>query len=124
MRNYITLDGILLVVQGEDDLCDMSKILDRGICREEIVPDEEHEFQEGSKLDCPDMACAIGVFAGPKAAVEPQLDQVGDIPGFGVRGVGCRGHDGVDDTQGCGLFPLDWGIFNPLIFEFLVKVLV
>ena len=43
-RDDLTSDGVLLVVQGEDDMGDMLELLDRGICKEEIVPDEEHEF--------------------------------------------------------------------------------
>ena len=33
VRYGLTFDGILLVVQGEDDLCDRLKLLDRGVCR-------------------------------------------------------------------------------------------
>ena len=39
-----------------------------------MVPDKENEFQEGPELDCPAMACALGVFTVPKAEVEPHLD--------------------------------------------------
>ena len=49
----------------------MLELLDRGVCGEEKVPDEEHEFQEGSEMDCPTMACALGVFTGTKSEVEP-----------------------------------------------------
>ena len=31
------------------------------------------------------------------------------MPGFGVGVGGFRGHDGVDDAQGGGIFLLDWG---------------
>ena len=75
-------------------------------------------------MDCPVMAYAFGVFAIPKAEVEPQLYQVRNIPGFGVRGGGCRVHDEVYNAQGGGLFPLDWGILDPVIFEFSGEVLV
>ena len=61
------MDGILLVVQGEENLCDMLKVLDWGVSREEMSPDEEHEFQEGAELECPVTACALGAFTGPKA---------------------------------------------------------
>ena len=84
MRDGITLDSVLLVVQGEDDLGDVLKLLNQGVCEEEIVPDEEHKLQEGPELDCPLMACALGVFTGPNSEIEPQLDQVGDMPGFWV----------------------------------------
>ena len=83
----------------------MLKLLDRGVCGEEIVPDEEYKFQEGPELDCPVMACALGVFTLPKAEVEPLLDQVGDVPGFGVRGGCCRGHSIMDDARGGWSFP-------------------
>ena len=79
-----------------------------GVCGGEIVPDEEHKFQERPEPGCPAMACALGVFAGPKVEVEPQLDQVGDMPGVWIGGGGCRIHDGVDNFQGGGLFMLDW----------------
>ena len=65
------------------------------------------------------MACALGVFTRPKAEVEPQLDQVNNMPDLGVRRGGCRGHDGVDGAQGGGIFPLEWGIFNSVSFELL-----
>ena len=98
MRGCLTSDGIILDVQGEDDLCDMLKLIDWGVCGEDIVPDEEYEFQEGLELDCPAMACALGVFAGPKAEVEPQLDQVENMLGFWFGGGGCCSHNGVDNA--------------------------
>ena len=70
------------------------------------------------------MACALGVFTGPKVKVEPQFYQVGNMLVFGVGGGGCRGHNGVDDAQGCVPFLLDWEIFDPVSFEFPVKALV
>ena len=117
MRGGLTSDGIILVVQDEDVMCDMLKLIAWGVCREEIVPNEETKSQEGLELECPAIACALGVFSGPKAEVEPQLDQVGDMPGFGVKGGGCRGHDGVEDAQGSGILPLDWGIFDLISLE-------
>ena len=116
MRDGLTFDGILLAVQGEDDLYGMLKFLYRGVCGEEIAPDEEQKFQEGMELECFTMACALGVFTVPKTEVEPQLDQVGDMTGFGVGRGGCRCHDGVDDAQGSGILPLNWGIFDPISF--------
>ena len=44
----LTSDGILMVVQGEDDLCGVLEVLYWDVDREEMVPDEEHEFQEGA----------------------------------------------------------------------------
>ena len=31
VRDSLTLGGILLVLQGEDDLCDVLEVLDRGV---------------------------------------------------------------------------------------------
>ena len=62
------------------------------------------------------MDCALSVFTGTKAEVEPQLDQVNNMPGFGVRGGGSCDHDGLDDAHGGCLFPVDWGIFDPISF--------
>ena len=124
MRDVLTSDVILLVVQGEDNMCDMLEILDWGVGGEEIVRDKEHQFQEGPEQECPVMACALGVFVGLKAEVEPQLDQVGNMPVFGVGGGGCRRHNGVDDAQVGGILPLDWEIFDPIKCALLVKVLV
>ena len=42
MRDGLTSVGILLVVQVEDDLCGMLKVLGRGVAKEEVVPNEEH----------------------------------------------------------------------------------
>ena len=56
-----------MVVQGEDDLCGMLKVLDWGVSGDEMVPDEEQELQEGTKLDCPVVACALGIFTVPEA---------------------------------------------------------
>ena len=41
MRDGLTLDVILLVVQGEDYLCGMLKVIDRSVDGDEMVPDEE-----------------------------------------------------------------------------------
>ena len=35
----LPLDGVLIVVQGEDNLGDMLELLDQDFCEEEIVPD-------------------------------------------------------------------------------------
>ena len=37
-----------MVVQGEDDLCGVLEVLYWDVDGEEMVPDEEHEFQEGT----------------------------------------------------------------------------
>ena len=89
-----------------------------------MVPDEEQKVHLGPELDFSVMACALDIFTGLKAEVEPQLDQVGNMPGFGVGGGGCRRHNGVDDAQVGGILPLDWEIFDPIKCALLVKVLV
>ena len=86
VRDSLNSDGVLLVVQGEENMGDVLELLSWGFYREDIFPDEEHGFQEGLELDCPAMACALGVFAGPKAEVEPQLDQVENMLGFWFGG--------------------------------------
>ena len=55
-------------------MCGVLEVLDQGVGGEVMVPDEEHEFQEGSELGCPAVARALGVFTGPEAEVESQLD--------------------------------------------------
>ena len=85
-RDGLTSDDVLLVVQGEDDLGDMLKPLDRGVRGEEGVSDKEDEFLEWTELDCPAMAGAIGVITRSEAEVESQDDQVGGVSGILVRG--------------------------------------
>ena len=60
---------------------------------------------------------ALGVFAGPEAEVEAQLDQVRNVPGFGVKGGGSHGHNRLDNTQGSGFSPLECRILDPISFE-------
>ena len=115
MRDGLASDGILLV-QGEDNLCGMLNVLDQGVGGDEVVPDEEHKFQEGPELDCPEVACALGISAGPEAEVEGQLYQVGYLPGLLVEGGGSRSHNELDDAQGGWIFTLGWGIFYPISF--------
>ena len=91
---------------------------------EEVVPDKDQKFQERTEPNCPAMAYALGVFTGTKAEVEPQLDQVKNMPEFWVGGGVYRGHYGVDNAQGGGRFLLNWGIFDPASFELSGKELV
>ena len=63
MRDGLNLDGILMVVQGEDDLFGVLEVLDRGVGGEEMVPNKEQKPQDGTKLDCPAVACTLGVLA-------------------------------------------------------------
>ena len=120
----LTADGILLIVYGDDHLCGMAEMLGRGIPGEDKVPDEEHEVCEGPELDCLAVAGAICVFAGPKAEVEANCGQVGDVVGSGVRGSGYRDNDGVNDSQRGGLLSSYGGILEPVDIELLCGALV
>ena len=117
MRDVLTSDGVFLVVQGKNNLSHLVEVLDWGVHGENTVPDEEHKVQEGPELDCPAVACALGVFAGPEAEVEAQLDKVGNVVGLGDVSVGSYGHNGVNDSQGDRFFQLGWGILDPVGFE-------
>ena len=86
VRDGLTSNGILLVVQGEDDLCDVIKPPGWGIGGDAGVPDEKDELLEGTELHYPAMAGALGVLTGPQAEVESQDDQVGGVSGLLVRG--------------------------------------
>ena len=61
MRYGLTSDGIILVVQGEDDLGDVLKPPDWGIGGGKGVPDEEEKVHEGTELHCPATAGALVV---------------------------------------------------------------
>ena len=124
VRDGLTSDGIVPVVQGENDLCSLLTVPNQGVGWEELVPDEEHEFQEGLKLDYPAVAFALGVFSGPEAKVEAQLDQVGNVAGIWVRFRGSCNHDGLDNAKGGGFSLIDWEIFNPVSFDFSDQALV
>ena len=62
-----TADGIILIVEGEDNLSGPAEMLGRSVPGEEEVPDEEHDIHEGPELDRPAVAGALRVFAGPEA---------------------------------------------------------
>ena len=78
----------------------MLEIFDGGTIWEESIPNEEDEVQEGLELDCLVVIGALGVFVQPEVDVESQLDQVGDMSGFGVGGGGHCGQNGVDNDEG------------------------
>ena len=124
VRDSVTSDAIFLVVQGENNTSLLVEVLDQGTHGEENVPGEEQKFQEGTKLDCPAVICALGVFSGPDAEVEFQLDQFSDVVGLGVGGVVSCGHDGVNDSQGDSFSLLDWGILDHVGFEMPGEALV
>ena len=50
---------------------------------------------------------------GPKAEVEANGHQVGDVVGPGVRGGSCLGDDGVHDSKRGGLYSSDRGSSRP-----------
>ena len=91
---------------------------------EDTDPNEEHEVQEGPEMDCLSVAYALGVFEGPEVEVEAQFDQVSNVVGLMIRGGGCHGYNGVNDSQGDGLFLIDWWILNPVGFELTGEALV
>ena len=70
------------------------------------------------------MACALGVLIGPEAEAEDQLDQVGDVVVLGVVGGCCLDHNGVNDSQGGGFLPPDWGVLDPVGLELPDEALV
>ena len=124
MRDSLTSYGILLVVQGEDDLGGMLKVIDRGVSRDDMVPNKEHKFQEGPGLNFTVVARALDVFAGPEAEVESKLYQVGTVPGLWVGGGGSCVHDGLDGALGGAFSLLECGILNPISFELVGYSLV
>ena len=63
VRDCLTSDGILLVVQGEDDLSNVIEPPDWDIMGEEGDPGEEEEVHKGTELHCPAMAGALEVLA-------------------------------------------------------------
>ena len=67
------MDGILLIVKGDDNLGGLAKILSRNVPGEEKVPDKEHEVHEGPELDRLAVAGALRVFAGPEAEIEANV---------------------------------------------------
>ena len=52
-RDVLTLDGFLMIFQGEDNLIGVLEVLNWGVNWEEPVPDKENEFQERPELDFP-----------------------------------------------------------------------
>ena len=95
MRDGLTSDGVLLVVQGEENLCDVMGPLDRIVRGEKGIIGKEDEFHEWAELDCPAMAGSLGVLIRMQAEVESQDNQVGGVLGLLVRGCVVSGHYGV-----------------------------
>ena len=84
VRDCLTADGILLIVEGDDNFCGMAEMLSGNVPGEEKVPNKEHKVHEGPGLDCPAVAGALRVFTGLEAEVEANYGQVGDVVGSGV----------------------------------------
>ena len=63
-------------------------------------------------MECLAVTGALGVFTRHEAEGEYQLDQVGDMTGFGVGGDGRCGHDELDNANGGGLFSFDRKFLN------------
>ena len=43
----LTADGIILIVEGDNNLCDIEEMLGQGIPGEEKVPRKEYKVQQG-----------------------------------------------------------------------------
>ena len=63
VRDGLTLNGILLVFQGEYDMSDMLEPPGWGIGGGKGVTGKEDEFHEGTEMNCPAMAVAFEVLA-------------------------------------------------------------
>ena len=117
-------DGILMIVEGEENLSGPVEMLGRSVPGEEKVTNKEHDTHKGPELDRPAVAGALRVFIGTEAEVEDNGDQVGNVVGSGVREGICLGDNGVHDSQGGGLFSSDGGVFEPVGLELLCEALV
>ena len=60
------MDGILLIVEGDENLVGLAEILDGSEPGEEKVTNKEHKVHEGPELVRPAVAYALRVFAGPE----------------------------------------------------------
>ena len=124
MGDCLAADGILLIVEGEDNLSCPAEMLGGSVPGEKEVPDKEHEIHEGSELDRPAVAGALRVFTGSEAEVESNGDQVGDMVGSGVGGGSCLCNNGLDNPKGGCLFLSDRGIFGAVGIELPCETLV
>ena len=59
------------------------------------------------------------VFAGPKAEIESQLYQDGNVEGIWVGGRGGCFHDGMDYANRGGLLLLDGWVLDAVVFKLL-----
>ena len=79
MRDGLTADEILLIVEGDENLCGIAEMLVRDVPGEEKVPDKEHKVHGGKELDRLEVVDALCVFTVTEAEVEANWDQVGDV---------------------------------------------
>ena len=93
MEDGLTVGGILLIVEGDDNLCGIAEMFGRGVPGEKKYPGKERKLHEGPELDCLEVASALCLFAGKEASVEANYDQGGNVVGSGIGGVGCRDND-------------------------------
>ena len=70
------------------------------------------------------MTGALCVFTRTEAEVEAQLDQVGNMTGFGVEGGGCHGHDGLENSERDGLFLFDRRFLDVVGFKLMSEASV
>ena len=124
MVDSLTADGILLIVESGENLVGLAEMICGGVPREEKVPDKEQTVYEGPELYHTEVVGALCIFAGPEAEIEANGEQVGDMVVFGVGGASCRGDDGVQNSQGGGLFPSDGVILKPVGLELSREALV
>ena len=68
-------------------------------------------------MDCSEVTGALGVLVRPEAEVVAQLDQIGDVTGFGVGDGGCRGQYQLDDAKGDSLLSLERWVLNAVGFN-------
>ena len=93
------------------------EVLNHGFRWEELVPNKEYKVQEGTELDYTAVACKIVILTQPEAEVETQLDQVGDVAGYGVGGQVSYGHNGLYNADWDGLLTLDRGSSTPYVLS-------
>ena len=124
MEDGLAAYGILLIVEGDDNLGGLAEMLGGSVPREEEVPNKEHKVHVGPELDRPEVAGALRVFVVTETELEANDDQVGDVGESGVRGNSCNSDDGVHDSQGGGLFLSEGGIFKPVDLDLPREALV
>ena len=110
MGYSITADGILLIVESDENLGGLAEMLGGSVPREEEVPKEEHKVHEGAELNRLAVPGALRIFSGPEAEVEANGDQVSDVVGYGIGGGSCCNDNVVYYSQGSGLFSSDGGV--------------